>query len=66
VGKKRMYIEEKERERKKGESGKDIQQQQFCTNNKYNVTARVIFIFTTLASKIANSSRQIRRFLKPK
>jgi hypothetical protein len=25
-----MYIEEKERERKKGESSKDIQQQQFC------------------------------------
>jgi len=30
VGKQRMYIEEKERERKKGESSKDIQQQQFC------------------------------------
>jgi hypothetical protein len=64
-----MYIEEKERERKKGESGKDIhQQQQFCkqtTSIKCN-SANVIFIFATLASKIANSSRQIRRFLKPK
>jgi hypothetical protein len=68
VGKQRVYIEEKERDRKKGESGKDIQQQQFCkqtTSIKCN-SANVIFIFATLASKIANSSRQIRRFLTPK
>jgi hypothetical protein len=46
VGKQRVYIEEKERERKKGESGKDIQQQQFCkqtTSIKCN-SANVIFI----------------------
>ena len=61
-----MYIEEKEREREKREkAAKIFSSSSFVTNNKYNVTARVIFIFT-LASKIANSSRQIRRFSTPK